>query len=375
METVNGLNEKREIVKKELHIDDEIGAFLRYENEDTIIEPDINVWNKIYRPNDPSEGFTTAFYHMTNRCNKHCEYCYNRYLLEFHPSGTRLDQLVKSLEEFVPIDTREVVPFKDYVYDTIHPTIAFLGGEPTVAETLIPFIHYITSTRNNKMYVYTNGIKLQDIDYLKQFPNTNQIMWSISTDKNTTKEFLDTIIGNITKLNHEYGFNLIVGQTEETIQMNLELDKHMRTYAPQEIRYRAVCDQRKGTSDYISSILKFIERARGIDGNFYLDKAHVGHGGFVSTLKPEYSDDPSKGKVSVACIPVWKMTFAEMVCKWGSFMINTTYINAPAECHMNSVPLYRWRMKHTSEYISEGSKPIWGKYNQFIDRDIRRYNK
>jgi len=53
---IHGFNKEREIVKKELHVSKETGAFLRYEGEDTLLEPDINLWNKIYRPNDPSEG-------------------------------------------------------------------------------------------------------------------------------------------------------------------------------------------------------------------------------------------------------------------------------------------------------------------------------
>jgi len=367
MKIVNGFNHKREIVEKELHVDKDRGAFLRYNGEDTVIEPDVNVWNRIYRPNDPSEGFVVAFYHMTNECNKHCEYCYNRYLFRHHPGNTKLENLIKSLDEFVPVDYRDVVPFKDYVFDNIHPQITFVGGEPTVSDNLPPFVEHIVNTRNNKMYVYTNGIKLQDIDYLKQFPNTNQIMWSISTDKDTPKEFLDTTIGNIKKFKHEYGFNLVVGTTEETIEKNLEIDEWLKSYNPQEIRYRAVCDQRKGTSDYLSNIIKFIARTRDISYQHFLDKSHIGHGGFVSTLRAEDSDDPSKGKVSVALLPVWKQTFAEAVCKWGSFMINTTFLNVPAECHMYSVPLYKWRMEHTKEYISEGNMPVWGKRNPYVD--------
>lgn len=365
MEIVHGLNEKREIVKKELHTSKEKGAFLRYKGEDTVIEPDINAWKKIYRPEDKSAGFLNAFYHMTNKCNKHCKYCYNRYLLLSLPGGTPVDQLVRNLEQFVPADRREVLPFKDYIFDRLHPMISFLGGEPTIADELAPFIHYITSTRNNKIYVYTNGIKLQDIDYLKQFPNTNQIMWSISTDKDTTEKFLRTAIENIMEFNHEFGFNLVVGQTENTIQKNLEIDKWMRDYEPQEIRYRALCDQRKGTSDYLSNMVKFIERARGIDYNYYLDKASIGNGGFVSSLKPEYSDDPNKGKVSVGIVPAWRQTFTEVLCKWGSFVLNTTYINSAGECHMNSPDLYKWRMKYSKDYISEGTRIIWGKTNPY----------
>jgi len=367
MEIVHGLNSKREIVKKELHTSKEKGAFLRYKGEDVVIEPDLKLWNKIYRPNDKSEGFLNAFYQITNECNKNCEYCYNKYLLLSHPGDTSTNQLIKSLEKFVPADPKDLsnISYKEYIYDKIHPMVSFIGGEPTVAKSLVPFVNYIANTRQNKIFVYTNGIKLLNIDYLKQFPNTSQIMWSISTDKNTTENFIRRVTENIMKFNFEYGYNIIVGRTEDTIKKNLELDKICRSYEPQEIRYRAFADQVKGYSDYQSSIIKFIELSRGIPYDYYLDNAWIGHGGFVTILPYDKSDNPNTGKVSIALLPVWKRTFAEAISKWGSFVINTTYINMPGECHMNTPDLYRWRIKHTKNYISEGTKIIWGKINPY----------
>ena len=366
MEIVHGLNKERRIVLKELHTSEEKGAFLRYEGVDTVIEPELKVWERMYRPEDPPEGYKNAFYQITEECNKNCEYCYNQFLLQRHPGDTTLKQLIKSLDEFVPADPRPTVPYSEYTYDTFHPTVSFIGGEPTVAETLIPFVHYITNVMSNKIYIYTNGIKLHDLDYLKQFPNTSQIMWSISTDFHTTNDFIKKAIDNIRKTNHEYGFNIIVGKSETVKKHNLALDKFIRGYCdPQEIRYRAIIDQRAGTSDYVSNVLKFIERSRGITVDHYLEKGFIGHGGFVNSLKPEFSDDPSKGKVAVAAIPVWGQSFAETYSKWGSYIVNTTYINAPGECHMNSPELYRWRIKHTDRYITEGTKIIWGKQNPY----------
>lgn len=366
MEIVHGLNAERCIVEKELHVTEEKGAFLRYEDVDTVIEPNIKVWNKIYRPDDPPEGFKNAFYQLTNECNKNCEYCYNRYLLLYHPCDTTVKQLVQSTEEFIPVDTREIVPYRDYIYDGYHPTISFIGGEPTVADTLIPLVWYIHGSRNNRMYIYTNGINLLKKDYLKQFPNTNQILWSLSVDKFTKHSFIKRVMDKIQETNHEISFNIIIGQTEETIQNNLAMDQFIReNYDPEEIRYRAIIDQRMGVAGYLSDILKFIERARGITLDHYIENAFMGHGGFVCSLKPEFSDDPKKGKVAAAVLPVWGQTFAEAVSKWGSFIMNTTYMNAPGECHMNSPELYRWRMSHPEICKSEATEIIWGKQNPY----------
>ena len=149
MEIVHGLNKERRIVLKELHTSEEKGAFLRYEGVDTVIEPELKVWERTYRPEDPPEGYKNAFYQITEECNKNCEYCYNQFLLQRHPGDTTLKQLIKSLDEFVPADPRPTVPYSEYTYDTFHPTVSFIGGEPTVAETLIPFVHYITNVMSN----------------------------------------------------------------------------------------------------------------------------------------------------------------------------------------------------------------------------------
>lgn len=365
MEIVNGINSKRQIVKKELHTSEERGAFLRYDGEDTIIEPDLKLWNVVYRPDEPSEGYLNAFYHMTNDCNKNCKYCYNRDIDRPHPRETTLDELIISLDKFVTKDMREVVQFKKFDYDGIHPTVSFIGGEPTVAKSLVPFTHYINDTRNNKMYIYTNGIKLLDKSYLKQFPNTNQIMFTISTDENTTEKYLRDVTETLEQFNFEYGYNIVVGLTEEAIKKNVEVDNICRSYNPQEIRYRAMINQHKGTTDYLSNIIKFIERARDIPYDYFLENANFRHGVFVSSLLYDKTDNPETGNIAVAILPVWKTTFAEVLCKWGSFVINTKGMNSPGECHISSLDLFKWRMKHTKEYISEGTKIFWGKTNKY----------
>lgn len=365
MEIVHGLNSKREIVEKELHTSKKYGAFLRYKNEDTIIEPDLKLWNRVYRPNEKPEGFLNAFYHMTNDCNKNCKYCYNRDIDRPHPRDTTLKELIISLDKFVTKDMRDIVPFKKFDYDGIRPTVSFIGGEPTVAKTLIPFTHYIADTRKNKMYIYTNGIKLLDINYLKQFPNTSQIMWSISTDENTSEKYLRDVTENLMKFDFEYGYNIVVGKTEEVIEKNIKIDNICRSYNPQEIRYRACINQNEGTSDYLSTIIKFVERVRDIPYDYFLKNAKFKHGVFVTSLPYDKTDNPDTGNIAIAILPVWKTTFAEVLCKWGSFVINTKGINSPGECHMSSLDLFKWRMKHTKEYITEGTKIFWGKTNPY----------
>jgi sulfatase maturation enzyme AslB (radical SAM superfamily) len=353
---VHGLNKDREIIERKL-ITKKDGVYL----DDTLIEPDADLFfGKIWDPDEKHEGFTNAFYQITNECNKHCDYCYNRYLLLQHPGDTRFEQLVKSLDEFIPDDDRGIMPYKDFSYCPGNPKIGFIGGEPTVTPVLVPFVNHICNTRNNKVYIYTNGLKLLDPLYLDTFENTSQIMFAISTDKNTSPEFLRAVVGNLKQYNFEYGFSIIVGRTEETNKQNLKLNDLMMKFEPQEIRYRAVADQIKGYSDFQSNVMKFIEKARGIKYDDFASNAVMGgRGGMISLM------DTADGKVSTALLPTWNQSFAENISKGGSFVINTRCINAPGECHMNSPDLYRWRMTHTKELYVDSLEPVWGKQNPY----------
>jgi hypothetical protein len=352
---VHGLNEQRKIVEKELKVTDE-GVYL----DDVLLETDVDLWNRIYRPNDPNEGFCVAFYQLTNDCNKKCAYCYNRYLLKQHPGVVAVDKLVQSLEEFTPKDTRPVQRYRDYEFDGIHPLYAFIGGEPTVAPELPAFLHYICATRNNKIYVYTNGINItEDKHWIKQFPDTHQIMWSLSCDRDTTPEYIDKFVDIVGPRSNEYGFNLIIPESESGRDYALKLNDHMLQYHPEEIRYRGLSDQIEGTSAMLSDVIKFVAEARDITYDDFKKYAHFGHGGFVSTMT-----NP-RGKISTALLPIWKRTFGEMLCKWGSYLINTYYFNTPGECHMNSADLLKWRMKNSHLFINEGVKMFWGKVNPY----------
>jgi hypothetical protein len=355
MEIVHGLDEKRRLVEKKLDVRED-GVWL----DSTLLETDVDLWHKIYRPNDPNEGFCVAFYQLTNECNKKCEYCYNRYLLSQHPGVVAVDQLVMSLEAFTPKDTRPIQRYRDLEFDGIHPLYAFIGGEPTVAPELPAFVHYICATRNNKVYIYTNGITiLEDEHWVKRFPDTHQIIWSLSCDKNTTVDEVNRFARTFDDLSMEYGYNLIIPESEAGREHALKLNEAMLSNNPEEIRYRGLSDQVEGTSAMLSDVIKFVAEARDITYDEFKEKAHFGHGGFVSTMKTK------KGKISTALLPIWKRTFGEMLCKWGSYLINTYYFNTPGECHMNSADLLKWRMKNSHLFINEGVEMFWGKVNPY----------
>jgi len=308
-----------------------------------------------------------AFINITKECNKNCHYCYSKDFKAHAPDYPLLN-LMNTVDLFVPADNRIVVPFRQYQYDSIHPTISFVGGEPTVAKTLLPLIEHIISRGTNKIYIFTNGIKLLDKEYLRQFSNTSQIMFSLSVDINTEVDFIRSVTENLMKFNFEYGYNLVVGRSEETIQPLLKLDKTLREYEPEEIRYRALSDQIKGLQDCPSSIVKFIERSRGIPYDYFIANCNWGHGSIVSMLDCDKSENPKTGRVSIAMIPVWRKTFAEIQAKRGCFIVNTKYLLTPSEGQIESKDLYNYRMKHTKKYMTESTKCVWGEKNYFAPK-------
>lgn len=355
---VHGLNKARDIIERDLRTKMG-GVYL----DSTLIEKDAELfWDKLWS-DGKHEGFTNAFIQITNRCNKKCPYCYNRDLLLKHPGGTRVNQLVPMIEHYVPDDDRGVQTYKDFTYEGGNPKIGYLGGEPTIAKSFVPLLHYLCSARSNKQYVYTNGIKLVDMDYLKSLPNTNQIMFAISCDEQTDREFLDSIMRNLEKFKFEYGFSMICKDTEHNQMLHDYFMSRIDDPNMQEIRYRAASDQRAGRSDFLSDILRYMEKMQGIDYDTLKEKLVIGRGGMIGAVMA------AGIKLSTATIPVWGQAIAEQVSRSGSFVLNTTVVSSPGECHMNSAPLYRFRMGMTDEIYTDSLKPIWGTWNHYMDQD------
>lgn len=374
---VHGLDHFRMIVEKNLIYKDD-GVWLESENDSVHLETDIDVWKKQYTPENPIGGYFTAFFHLTNDCNKNCRYCYEKTLPIKHPGNNTLEEFIYSIQKYVPDDPRGYGerPYKEYKYDGYHPVIRFVGGEPTMFPDLDKLVHWIVENTNNKIHIYTNGIKLLDDDYLKRFPNSNQINWALSVDHETDPAFIRTITENIidNNSNHEYSYGVLLSCP--TAKKMLEVDKICREYNPQEIRYRGISDQLHGKFfPKLSQLIQFICKSRGLDKDYYLENARF-HQQCLSCLSYDKTDNPDTGNIVTAILPLWRTMIVEDMVKYGSFVINTKFLNHSCETHAVSGALYKWRMSIKDITYHPGLEPIWGKVNDiFVKEKHYDYNK
>jgi len=364
MNKVHGLDKFRNIIEKKLVYDNK-GVWLNSSTDKILLEKNLEVWKHQYQPKIPAEGYFTAFFHLTNDCNKNCNYCYEKDLLVKHPGNNTLEDFISNIKEFVPDDTRGYgyKPYKEYYYDGVHPMIRFVGGEPTMFKNLDKLVYWIVNNTNNKVHIYTNGIKLQNPEYIKKFPKSNQINWALSIDHETKSNYIRTFTENIEKFGggQEYSYGVLL--TCNTTQKMLKIDKICREYQPQEMRYRGISDQLKGKYfPMLSQIIKFICKSRNLDFDYYLNNAKF-HQQCLSSLKFNKTDNHNTGNIVTAILPMWRTLIVEEAIKYGSLVVNTKYLNNSTETHCVSGQLYKWRMKHPKTAFHNGLKPVWGKIN------------
>jgi len=369
MTNIHGLNKFRDIIEKKI-VYDMNGVWLVSEDDKVLLEEDFSIWEKQFHPEETAGGYFTSFFHMTNDCNKNCKYCYEKDLIVKHPGNNTLEDFISNIKEFVPNDLRGYGsrPYKEYHYDGYHPVIRMVGGEPTMFKDLDKLVHWICENTNNKIHIYTNGIKLLDHTYINKFPDSNQVNWALSVDSETDPKYIRDITENIITLkpNQEYSYGVLLSC--DTTEPMLKLDKVCREYKPQEIRYRGISDQLHGTYfPMLSQLIKFICKSRDLDKSYYLDNARF-HQQCLSILRFDKTDNPDTGNIVTAILPMWRTTIVEEAIKYGSMVVNTKYLNNSTETHCVSGPLYKWRMSNPKESYHEGLSPIWGKINGVFDR-------
>lgn len=89
-------------------------------------------------------------FYPTLRCNLNCKICFTR--------------ANENIQRDVPL---EVIKKRLKIIKNQKRHIAVLGGEPTVREDIMEIMQLIKES-GNKAHLFTNGIKLEDIEYLKE---------------------------------------------------------------------------------------------------------------------------------------------------------------------------------------------------------------
>jgi hypothetical protein len=363
---VHGLDKRRFVVEKELTVTKEDGAILKYEDDEFVLERDYEVWNKIWTENnDGPNGFTCAFIIITNDCNKHCAYCYNEKLQIKNPGGPTEEQLINIMKKYIPNDTRSYanVPYKDYKYDKIHPILRYIGGEPTVAPTLKGTLKWAVENTGNKQWMCTNGILMQDKKFFDDVPKTNQIIWALSIDKYTDEDFIKRWTDNVIEYGggNEYAYGIMID--DDDWAGTIKQDEILRTYKPQEIRYRGMNNEIGTQFPMVSDMMKFVEEARGIKRETFMNEASW-YQQTLTCLNHKDTENSDTGNLVLARLPVARTVIAEMACNQASFMITTKSFWNPYEGHSSSPHLFKWRMSRPDKYYKEDAhKLFWDKTN------------
>lgn len=368
---VDALDKNRNIVEKELIISKEFGAILKYNGKELCIEKDYDIWNKIQAIDSPPDGFSCAFIMITNDCNKHCEYCYNRDLKFKHRGDHSKKQIINTIKKFIPEDNRgyENLSYKDYKYDSIHPVVRILGGEPTVSKNLSDLLQWGVINTNHKYYISTNGILMQDKNFFKNITKSKQICWALSIDKYTKPDFIKKWTENIIDYggSNEYAYGLIID--DNNWPNTIKQDNILRTYQPQEIRYRGLSCEDGSVFPMMSDIIEFVKEARGISKEIFINKAKW-YQQILTCLSYKHTENLNTGNIVLARLPVWNTLIADIACKQSSFVMNTKGFWNTAETHTSSIDLFKYRMKRSDKYYCENShKLFWGKQNTYLKEE------
>ena len=106
---------------------------------------------------------------ITNQCNLNCSFCYAK--------SNELNIRDLSLEQIKKLDLKKF----DYIF--------LSGGEPTIKQDLLEIISYFKKQKK-KVFLLTNGIKLQDENYAKLLKKSRVDMVILQFDSLSEKDII-----------------------------------------------------------------------------------------------------------------------------------------------------------------------------------------
>lgn len=125
-----------------------------------------------------------AWLTITKRCNLNCSWCYNN-----KNSNIEMDVSLA----FEIIDFLNLLQIK---------TLIIIGGEPTLYTKLKELLKY-SSTKGLETVLVTNGVKLQDLEYLKELKESGLDKINISLKE-------ESVIANMSNYNGKTYYSTIV---------------------------------------------------------------------------------------------------------------------------------------------------------------------
>ena len=125
-----------------------------------LIDPDAEFYLNY---NYPRRALESYLIDITNRCNLNCPNCYQE------PDNMSKDQPIDYFLEIIKSWPDNGFP------------LALCGAEPTVRKDLPEFIRAIQALpgKSRGIMILTNGVRLADKEYVEQFKDFKNVMWTI----------------------------------------------------------------------------------------------------------------------------------------------------------------------------------------------------
>ena len=179
------------------------------------------------------KNFHVVNYHITNRCNYHCTYCFGKFNGQKDPSLADAQKIIRNIADYFTQNN-----IKD-------GRINFAGGEPTLYEHLDELIDY-TSSLGIRVSIVTNGSLLTSERIRSWQGKVSCIGISIdSIDRETNltigRCYRSNVVslsrwGELTKAIHDCGIDLKINTVVSRLNLDEDLSELYRVLSPKKIK-------------------------------------------------------------------------------------------------------------------------------------------
>jgi len=214
------------------------------------------------------ENFHVVNYHITNRCNYHCTYCFGKFNGQKDPTLDDAKKIVDSIALYFT---------QDNITDG---RINFAGGEPTLYEHLDELIDYANSL-GIRVSIVTNGSLLTP-ERIRSWQGKVSCIGisidSIDCDTNHTigRCCRNSVVslsqwGELTKAIHDCGIDLKINTVVSRLNLGEDLSELYRALSPKKIKLfqmhliDGINDQAKPHEITECEFLTFFERHKAVD--------------------------------------------------------------------------------------------------------------
>ena len=179
------------------------------------------------------KNFHVVNYHITNRCNYHCSYCFGKFDGQKDPSLADAKKIIRNIADYFTQNN-----IKD-------GRINFAGGEPTLYEHLYELIDYASSL-GLSVSIVTNGSLLTPERIYSWQGKVSCIGISIDSINDTTNIAIgrcckNKVVGlpnwaELAKVIHECGIHLKINTVVSSLNLCEDLSALYRVLKPEKIK-------------------------------------------------------------------------------------------------------------------------------------------